>query len=158
MIKSRYKNCYKLFIYLFFIIILSNLGLIAQSTIKIDTFRINNQKIPKTIYGVFIDFLNDFINGSNGLWAQELYNRGFDMISRNNSNLAYSWDIYGDLYIDGIIGLYQGGYNENGRFYQKITTYNSNSILGISQNVYVYDTVGGDFYVYLKGDLKKCKS
>ncbi len=157
MIKKSYKTFSKLFIYFYFIIIFSNFELIAQSSIKIDTFRINNQKIPKTIYGVFIDFLNDFINGSNGLWAQELYNRGFDLISRNNSNLAYSWDVYGDLYADGILGLLKGGYNENGKFYQKITTYNSNSLLGISQNVYVYDTVGGDFYIYLKGDLKNAK-
>jgi alpha-N-arabinofuranosidase len=153
----RKSTIFRYLLFLLFLIFSLNYAYSTVSTIKIDTLRVKSEKVPKTIFGVFVDFLNNFINGSDGLWAQELMNRGFDHEDYTYPGISYFWKMYGTLKDKDKIELLKGGYNENGTYFQRITNTNEKSELGIYQNVYVYDTVGGDFYVYLKGNTNNAK-
>lgn len=104
-------------------------------------------KILKTSNGGFIEYIADFVDGKNGILAQEIQNRGFDF-SLNGLELGEFWNKYNSN-TQTTYSLVEGGYNQNGRYYQRILN-NSNENVGISQNIYLSDTVAHDCYVYVK--------
>jgi len=88
-----------------------------------------------------------------GLWSQELINRGFDLRAKEFSGISYPWELFnpGGSTSNKIL-LLPGGYNENGVSYQRIIKNSTDNWYGISQKVNVYDTVGGEFYIYIKSE------
>ncbi len=138
----------KLKIFLILFLVCFNTILSQETTIKINSLVPENDKITKLMYGSFLEFLNDFINGDFGLWAQELKNRGFDEMefySPRYWTLSYNQQIQNDK-----ANMIYGGYNPNGLYYINFSNNDAHSISSLNTKVYVYDSVGGDFYVYLK--------
>ena len=109
----------------------------------------NPYKLNRLLFGGFLEMLNDYVNGSLGLWHQELRDRGFDWDDNNNDGISDYWI---SLY-DGNYAQTDGGYNENGLFSQKMINDNSSDISGVAQEVFISDTVSHLFYVYLKGEI-----
>lgn len=107
--------------------------------------KIENRKL---LFGNFFEFLNDFINGENGLWAQELYDRGFD--DSPNGELPEKWALIPNS-LDNAVVVKSGGYNENG-----VNSIAINNIVsgesGIQQYVYLEPKVAHEFYIYLKNN------
>ena len=139
----------KIFVMLIFIFCYAYEGF-SQDTISIKIISKEpvKSKITPLLFGNFFEFLNDFINGDYGLWAQELYNRGFDLAEGNSPD---NWKTFvKPEFPEDSVTICSGGYNPNGKYYLRIKNNNINSASGLFQNVYVYDTVGGLFYVYLK--------
>jgi alpha-N-arabinofuranosidase len=122
----------------------------AKLDFKID-FPIENKKID-FIYGGFIEFLNDFINGENGIWSQEITNRGFDLKADSYGVSKYWFKTFTDLGANKI-ELLNGGYNPNGLYFQRLSKIDSLKLLGISQKVYFEYDSGDEFYIYLKSNI-----
>ncbi|GAB1371623.1 hypothetical protein MASR1M45_16850 [Candidatus Kapaibacterium sp.] len=123
-----------------------------DATIRVKSFQVNDEKIPKTIFGIFIEFINNFINGPAGLWAQELTNRGFDFDDKVVPGVSLHWNLHSKKNNSDLVQLVDGGYNNNGKYFQRITNQFSDSYTAISQKVYLYDTVTSNFYIYLKSE------
>src|SRR4030042_5004602 len=84
----------KIYIITTLLIVLSGKNLLysqQSATINIDLLQPTQDTLSKHIYGGFIEFLGDGINGHRGLWAQELLNRGFDVADTSDSTVAQSW-------------------------------------------------------------------
>lgn len=131
---------------------LTNVGIYANtfnSTITIDTNNVKKGIVSNKIFGGFTEFLLDYINGPNGIWAQEFMDRGIDIAKKD-----YSTSIYWNTLINGtkIYELYikSGGYNENGKFYQHIKNGEEKGELGIYQLITYDDTTHLDIYAYFK--------
>lgn len=129
-----------------------NVGIYANtfnSTITIDTNDAKKGIVSNKIFGGFTEFLLDYINGPNGIWAQEFMDRGFDIAKKD-----YSTSIYWDTLINDtkLYELYikSGGYNENGKFYQHIKNDEENGEIGIYQLITYDDTTHLDVYAYFK--------
>ncbi|MCX6147430.1 MAG: hypothetical protein NTW25_09315 [Candidatus Kapabacteria bacterium] len=145
----------KKFIILVFLILFCEIpqSFSEEATIKINTNEVaNTPPISQKLFGGFVEFLLDYINGTNGMWAQELKDRGLDLNAKDFSS-SEEWKIY-------VIGkdtkseLLKGGYNLNGQYFQRLTVSNNNSQIGIYQTVYINDTVKYDFYLYAKSPQK----
>jgi alpha-N-arabinofuranosidase len=132
----------------------SSSGLKPQARILISNPDDSKGIITPLLSGCFIEFMQNFINGSYGMWAQELQNRGFDMEDFDwNDNASFHWNVWGQsIKKKNELKLIDGGYNPNGKYFQRIIKAIRDSVFGIYQTVYVYDTLGGDFYVYLRSD------
>ena len=140
-------------ILLFFVLVLlCNTIYAKDAVIKITSAQTQPGRITPLLFGNFIEFLNDFVNGDNGMWAQELTNRGFDKITESIQGIAWCWNKYGLNSDLDSIQLIEGGYNPNGKYFQRIVKKSDKGKVGVFQKVYVYDTVGGKFYVYLRGE------
>jgi alpha-N-arabinofuranosidase len=114
----------------------------------INTKIISKDTIPKEIFGGFIELVEHFVNGPRGHWAQEITNRGFDIPDSIWSGTAkgwkkrwftydYDWTTYDTLM-----------YNRNGKYSQKIIKESDLGEIGISQQVFLNDSVGHNFYIY----------
>jgi alpha-N-arabinofuranosidase len=119
-----------------------------EATIKINTNEVASTQISKNIFGGFVEFLLDYINGENGMCAQELKDRGMDLNYRHISS-ADDWEVY-STGKGTKAELLKGGYNLNGQNYQKLSSSSFISKIGVYQNVYINDTVDYDFYMYAK--------
>ena len=128
---------------------------VAQARITVTDTNKVKPHITSLLFGNFFEFLKGLINGEYGLWAQELNNRGFDMVDYDGQGTSYFWNVFNpqNSNVDAV-RLYKGGYNENGKYFQRIIKYSTQELFGISQTVYVYDTVGGNFYIYLRTKTK----
>lgn len=132
--------------------------------VTIDLNDVQSAKLTNKTFGGFIEPLLNFVNDQLGIWAQEFYDRGFDLDSANlhvltpDSNTTSSrWEIYrsGD---SSRLKLVDGGYNENGLFAQSLKNYTDTSVCGVYQNILASDSLGYNFYIYTKGnDTDKCK-
>ena len=134
------------------IFLISFAGILSSQTrIEVDDIFDSQGDVTPLMFGNFFEFISNFINGSYGLWAQEINNRGFDLSDAEPKDGASDfWYRFNPLQTsDNKLELLTGGYNPNGKYFQRITKF-TNDDFGIYQNVYVYDTVGGDFYIYLK--------
>lgn len=101
------------------------------------------------LFGSFFEFLNEFINGEQGLWAQELYDRGFD--DERNDTCGGVWKYYkGD---NAKITFPLGGYNKNGYSYVNLNSDKEDTV-GIFQSVYLDTEIGGNFYIYLRSNTQ----
>jgi alpha-N-arabinofuranosidase len=141
------------------IIVLLPLFTEAQTKITVKNSIDKQSQVTAKLFGNFFEFLFGFINGKYGFWSQELINRGFDMYDYDGHGTSYSWKVYNPQSnpLDAI-RLLKGGYNENGLTFQRIYKQSTYGFYGISQSVYVYDTVGGDFYVYLRSESKTTRA
>lgn len=146
------------FILLILIIVLNTIYLRSENTksVKInfdinDTIPSNNTPL---LFGQFIEFLNHFINGEMGLWAQEFKDRGLDrkkIFNNIDLGICENWDsVSTKKFInDNEVKLIDGGYNLNGKYYQKIKN-KINIKTSIFQKVYNDNLVKSDLYFYLK--------
>ena len=137
------------------ILIFYQLNCTQNAIIKIDSLNPKSGKITPLLFGNFIEFGNDWINGDKGFWAQELIDRGFDMPDNISAGVSRKWNKYNLNNLQDSIQLLEGGYNPNGRFYQRLIKNSISSKIGIYQNVYVYDSLGNNFYIYLKSNNLK---
>ncbi len=143
----------KLFILASFLFALNSLQLYSQdATIKVTSSVVLPGKVTPLLFGNFLDFLNNFINGSDGIWAQEITNRGFDFRDLYEAGISVHWSKDTNEVSGNEILLLDGGYNKNGRYFQRIVNPENESKQALYQKVYVYDTVGSNFYVYLRSD------
>jgi len=107
----------------------------GQARITIPDINDKQGEVSSKHFGCFFEFLEGFINGPTGLWAQEIVNRGFDLREKDVSGVSYPWIIYNpqQTYKDKI-ELLQGGYNENGKFFQRIIKTSKTNFYGISES------------------------
>lgn len=133
------------------LLILSGIQLYAQSHYNAEV-SLNIGKAPlkvenhKIYFGTFLEFLNQFINGTDGMWAQEIYDRGFDAIEP--PFLEY-WKKIGS---EESVTLKDGGYNERGVKYLNLKTENAEAFSGISQKMYADIDKDNLFYVYARNN------
>ncbi|MHB8896894.1 MAG: hypothetical protein ACYC99_17205, partial [Candidatus Geothermincolia bacterium] len=91
-----------------------------------------SEPVPGTLspalYGGFIEFVPEMINGRNGIWAQELYNRGFDEDDGDGDGVSgladapgCAWQPLADQGVGATWSLTAGGFNPNGRYEQVVT-------------------------------------
>jgi len=109
------------------------------------------------IYGGFIEFLPNVINGLTGMWAQELSNRGFDEpdgdangVSGKQSGLA--WFPLGDPGAGVSWSLPSGGYNPRGVYAQSVEKSGGVGRAGLCHGVLLSPQGEAVFYVYMQGD------
>lgn len=118
-----------------------------DSRIEIYNQMPKEHRSSQKIYGMFAEFILDWVNGPDGIWAQEFMHRGFDQQSGEFNGTANYWDKFGE---NTLIELVRGGYNQNGVYYQKIVT--ENDAGGISQNIQIDGEVENDFYIYARAE------
>jgi alpha-N-arabinofuranosidase len=138
----------------------NGMGQTQRASIILDTSIHNTSKINKNIYGAFFEFAQKCVNGNFGFYAQEIQDRGFDRYNEASPDLAYFWQKKSFDIDTGIkIGLFVGGYNKNGAFYQKLTKSNPNGKLAIFQPILIDPNVSYSFYIYMRSDsvIGDCK-
>lgn len=145
----------------FYLILLLIPNLILSNTfysnIFIDTTNAKKNEVSRRIFGGFTEFLLDYINGPNGIWSQELMDRGFDIENENKSNSIF-WKQYVKNSTNYKFSLKDGGYNENGLYYQSINNYDSSGNVGIYQTFVYDDTTEYEIYVYCKSNYSATKA
>ncbi|MBS1538865.1 MAG: T9SS type A sorting domain-containing protein [Bacteroidetes bacterium] len=126
---------------------------LLHATISIsDTTSANLTPISPLIFGGFIEYIDDVVNGSHSLAAQELTNRGFDMIDNEGYGLSRHWKSWNSSKDgEGNYYLKEGGYNRNGVYFQKLENLKIGKF-GIAQEVQLPSTVGTNCYVYCRSD------
>ncbi|MGA2298376.1 MAG: T9SS type A sorting domain-containing protein [FCB group bacterium] len=126
----------------------------SKAEIKINNQNQSIYKVPKTLYGGFFEYVLDVINGTRGVYAQEIINRGFDMGDCWGVGLSCLWPSWVDTMELAAPDYYihSGGVNPNGAYYQEIKKKGAGGSAGICQKVYVADNTPSDFYIYFKGD------
>ncbi len=132
------------------IILLTSIHLSAAetATIVVKSDKVNPHKISPYLNGGFIEFVIDFVNGTCGIWSQELTDRGFDYILGNGKHESWNyWHSPAGNY--NFTKKIEGGYNENGIYSIKISG-NGNIESGIYQKIYISDTVPHKFYIYAR--------
>ena len=110
-----------------------------------------NANIDRKMFGAFFEFLWNEMNGSKGMYAQEIMYRGFDRGSCYESGVACGWL----MWVNSINVDYRqvsGGFNKRGNFSQKIAKTDSIPA-GICQEIWLTDTVAHNFYIHMKGSL-----
>ncbi|MCX7735551.1 MAG: T9SS type A sorting domain-containing protein, partial [Candidatus Kapabacteria bacterium] len=108
-------------------------------------------KLTSMIYGSFIEFLLDYINGPCGMYAQEIHNRGFDEPINEKTGI----EIWNKLPWCEDLELIQqvfGGFNKNGERYLKLISNDNNKSLGVSQKVWLSENTEYEFYIYHKSE------
>jgi hypothetical protein len=151
----KIKKLIQLFIFLLFS---TNflLGQTKEASINIDIRNPYPQKIDNKLFGVFLEYLQDYVNGPCGFWAQEFLDRGFDIDNPQNTNIGKVW--YDTVQNNSNSpSLLKGGYNPNGRFFLRINSKDTNSFAGIYQSILYNDTCFYDVYVYYKGVCDNAK-
>ncbi|MFH1051777.1 MAG: T9SS type A sorting domain-containing protein [bacterium] len=125
----------------------------SNPQVIINTSIVSKDTIRNELFGGFIELLGHFVNGHEGQWSQEILDRGFDI---NGIEVSQFWTKFSDnLSGEQTWSLDTGGYNPNGLFSQRLDKSNSIGEMGISQKVYLNDSVGHVFYIYCKGDLSE---
>lgn len=113
--------------------------------------KISKDTIQDDIFGGFAEFLNDYINGPMGLWAQDLQDRGFDYIIDDTNHTSYFWQYWNSDNVSDSIALEKDDkYNENGLFSQLIEKKSGIGFTGIRQRILISDTVTHTFYIYAR--------
>lgn len=115
--------------------------------------------ISPLIYGGFIEFTREVINGRTGLWAQELCNRGFDEpdtdsdgISGGEGSSGRSWYSECGEGVRASFSIIAGGYNQRGEYLQRISKEQGDGETGLFQYTCFSQDCPMDFYVYMRGD------
>jgi hypothetical protein len=142
------------YLYILFLIILQ-FKLISNPNIDVD-FKASNQYISPYLFGGFIEYYFCFSNGNNGIWAQEFNNRGFDYYLQGYS--AIGWDRWQSTTFNNVLWeSLEGGYNENGQYYEKMSKSSDTGSIGLGQFIYTTDDTGYDFYIYAKSEKPNLK-
>jgi len=108
-------------------------------------------EIPQELFGGFTEFLLDYINGSMGIWAQEVFDRGFDITNYAPYDYKSEWRIRNEN--SGNMIYRVGGYNKNGLNFINYNGTNSDSRASIFQKIFIDDSVDYEFYIYAKTSL-----
>jgi len=127
------------------------------SSITIDTNKVKKGVVSNKLFGGFTEFLLDYINGPNGIWAQEFMDRGIDMEREDYSTSSHWNTIINDTKVYELY-VKLGGYNENGRFFQYMKNYEEKGDLGIYQTITYDDTTDLDIYAYFKTEDSTTKA
>ena len=144
------------FIIFTLIIFFSAKILFAQNltaSITIDTQKPLKDTTSRKVFGAFVEFLNDFINGPQGMWAQEFMDRGFDLKNCTNTYFGCVWNDYITSPTDSV-NLIEGGYNPNGEYFKRLIGKSADSKTGTFQTIVSNDTVSYTFYIYFKGYIE----
>ncbi len=118
-----------------------------HATLSIYNDYFSKTYVHKEIFGGFLEYLNHYINGPKGIYAQEFLDRGMDW-KNLSSNFSRKWTQI-DVAEDVNYGITEGGYNRNGEFYTFIIN-KSQNFKGAAQEVCLNDSVSHEFYVYAK--------
>jgi alpha-N-arabinofuranosidase len=117
-----------------------------------DTTAQNLTPISPLMYGGFIEYIDDVVNGPHALSAQELLNRGFDMADSQGNGYSKYWKLWKSSdTVQGRCLLRSGGYNKNGVYFQQLET-KSIGKFGISQDVQLSSQSGTECYVYCRSE------
>lgn len=119
----------------------------------INTKIISKDTIPKELFGGFIELVEHFVNGPRGHGAQEITNRGFDLHDSIWSGTAKGWKKRWFRNDNDWTSFDTLKFNRNGKFSQKITKESESEEIGISQQVFLNDSVGHNFYIYFLGNI-----
>lgn len=122
-----------------------------QASINID---LQNYSIfPRDeFFGGFIEFLEDYVNGPCGMWAEELRDRGFDVgIDKMGADTLWSRASYPAG--NSLPKYVPGGYNEKGDFYIENKSNFAGGKSEISQIFFYNDTVSYSGYSFLKSNV-----
>ncbi len=122
-----------------------------RADVYLDLKTEEQKEISPYIYGGFMEMLRDFVNGSLGIWAQEISDRGFDNKNLNEFQLPLNWQPYSEVDETEFYSLKEGGYNPNGKSYIRLSC-TEDFFRGIKQTVYVNPNVNHTFYFYAKSD------
>ncbi len=145
----------KFFVTFFLLLISINSSKAETLNAKI---QVENKKVKiienkSLLFGGFIEFLFDYVNGRYGIWGQEILHRGFDYLSQEENGVAKNWRQWkSDDSVEVSWKLEWGGFNPNGEFYQLITKHDSLGEAGVAQRVLISGEAGNEFYVYLRSD------
>lgn len=129
----------------------------AQDGSAIITTPLQTQTAPDIapeIYGAFLEVIYDAYTGPFGFCAEELLNRGFDFVKKENQAEPRQWT--SETYSNGQCVLKQGGYNKRGKYNLTIEKYNNSpEKVGISQVFYTTPNTAMDFYLYARSENYK---
>ncbi len=125
---------------------------LKKATIDINVANKIPDVVNNELFGLFSEFLLDAINGSNGIWAQEFLDRGFDIADYSKTNIGLVWN-QKKKYTEDKIEKINGGYNVNGKYFIRLTGKNSDSQTGLYQTIVATDAVGYIFYLYYRGEI-----
>jgi alpha-N-arabinofuranosidase len=124
-----------------------------EAVIQIDLSMTSEDTISPNIYGGFIEFIGQTINGKSGLWAQDIESRGFETQDTDNNGIADEWIpfVQGDNKVTMIQDTARA--NKNGSYSQKIevTSYNSGLIGIVQPEKSIKSRQSYDVQLYLKG-------
>lgn len=113
-------------------------------------------EVSRAVYGGFIEFLGQVINGPAGLWAEEIRNRGFDLPDTDSDGVsgegAMGWQRLASSSPDAGWMLRPGGQNLRGVYAQGVMQPTGNGEAGVSQLVLFSPGSLLDFSVYARGD------
>lgn len=121
-----------------------------------------DHEVSPLLYGGFIEFLGGVINGRSGVWAQELFDRGFDWPDDDGDGVSdglatvakAAWVPVVSGGNSGSWALAEGGYNTRGVYAQGVTidAYTDGS-RGVAQDgIPLRPDVSYELYVYLRGE------
>lgn len=138
-------------ILLFIISNTSVFSLNKTASISINPKNSYNVKHKKQLFGVFIEYLRDYVNGPCGLYAQELLDRGFD-VSSSNANIGVVWIDSTYPSTNTRPWLVNGGVNPNGLYYKRLVSSVTDGFTQTYQKIYYTDTVSYSCYFYYQSD------
>ncbi len=138
--------------YILILLIIYNISFSKDAKIFVENKILEDKIVTRKLFGSFIEFLRHYVNGSRGLWAQELDDRSFDLPDTDLWIKSERWKRWGDTSnSNNVWALSRDRYNKNGEYSQKLQAYGNNEV-GIYQYVYLNDSVSHTFYIYHKGD------
>lgn len=114
------------------------------------------QVIPPEIFGSFIEFIWDTMNGPFGMCAEEIRHRGFDR-KGSFEGISEDWRPFGnaEAIATTTFRLDSGGYNKRGVYAQTILrTDATKPESGILQDIVINGNVSHTFYVYARGTVQ----
>lgn len=124
-----------------------------EPQLTINTSIVSKDTIPKELFGGFIELVEHYVNGPRGHWSQELLNRGFDINDSKWSGVAQFWQKRWFKFPYDYIQHDTLKFNRFGRFSQKIIKESDTGEIGVSQQVYLNDSIGHSFYIYFLGNI-----
>ncbi|MDT3738617.1 MAG: T9SS type A sorting domain-containing protein [Candidatus Kapabacteria bacterium] len=141
---------YRIILFLCFALVLPLKAVEKEASIVIDKNNSYSKKATSKLFGGFIEYLRDYVNGSGGLWAQELLDRGFDAYPCENINIGCVWKDTASS-VNAIPELIQGGYNPNGKYFKRLTSINDDGFCSTYQTITYCDTISHTIYLYYRG-------
>lgn len=142
---------------LFTLLLCCSHSLVAQSvkaSVSVLPKSVPSQTVPHELFGGFIEFIWDAMNGPFGMCAEEIMHRGFDL-EGDYPGVAARWQPWHNNPSDSTIyTLEEGGYNERGKFGQIIrrsSTSDDTARSGVEQEIVINGKVTNTFYVYARG-------
>ncbi len=126
---------------------------LENGSIDINAHNRSSADIPDEIFGTFVEFARETINGQTSMCAQELLDRGFDHKLTSFEEIPWLWEKFtSDSGLKANWQLDSGGYNLNGKYYQRLASNDTEDTIGIMQTVYLTDSVSHEGYIWCRSD------